>query len=85
MQQELNQAYVFRDNLLNEGVIKQDQMGTIHTVEDPRERESLKKEISSKSKQTGKPQVDLQTNLLDVQSQQDFHSVQGEEDLEDMS
>ena len=50
MQQELSQAYAFRDNLLNEGVIKQDRMGTIHTVNDPRERKSLKKEISSKSK-----------------------------------
>ena len=85
MQEELSQAYAFRDNLINEGVIKQDQMGTIHTVDEPSERESLKKAMASKDKRTpnllGAPDGDG----VDLRSHQDFQSVRDDEDLEDLS
>ena len=51
MAEELESAHAFKNILLASGVIKTDAEGLLSTVDDPAERESLKKEIASKSKQ----------------------------------
>ena len=78
MQQELNEAYGMRNKvqgLLDDGVLKADNQGQLHAVDDPLERESLRMQSAQASKQRGvqnnPPNLDLAVDQLLQQNQDD--------------
>ena len=85
MQQELNVAQEFRDQLLEHGIFKPNAEGGLDFVADQKERSDLQEEKIKASKQKSSLIGGPGGEMDDLESHRSFQSAHGDVDLEDMS